>query len=90
MVLSPFAVLNFMLFFLVLILETYFTFFMSLKHDGDFSSIDIESKDGIVRRCNAKYTLPCYRINDDWGEVDIFTDHFDLFNSLTVDGIRGT
>jgi hypothetical protein len=68
--------------------ETYFTFFMSLKHDGDFSSIDIESKDGIVRRCNAKYTLPCYRINDDWGEVDIFTDHFDLFNSLTVDGIR--
>ena len=41
-------------------------------------------------QCNSECTFPCWQFDVDRGEVDIITDQFELFDSLTVDGMRGT
>ena len=89
MVLSPYVVLIFLLFF-VLILGSCFTFLLSLKYDGHGSPLDIRWSGGIVDKCKGEYTFPCWRFNVSRQEVDVVTDQFKHFDSLTVDGRRGT
>jgi hypothetical protein len=67
-----------------------FTFLLSLKYDidGDGSPLDIRWSGGIVDKCKGEYTFPCWRFNVSRQEVDVVTDQFKHFDSLTVDGRR--